>query len=68
MDPALRVELQGRLEAGEFWVDEAEFLSQFDDVTVGYPITEDGHLKSIFTGTPSAHQINHEARDRKSVV
>ena len=51
MDPALRAELQGRLEAGEFWVDEAEFVSQFDDVTVGYPITEEGHLKSIFTGT-----------------
>lgn len=25
-------------------------MSQFDDVTVGYPISEEGHLKSIYTG------------------
>ncbi|KAJ3594525.1 hypothetical protein NHX12_003832 [Muraenolepis orangiensis] len=55
VDPVLRVELHGRLEAGEFWVDEAEFISQFDYVTVGYPITEDGHLKSIYTGNVLAH-------------
>lgn len=35
---------------GEFWLDETEFLSQFDDVTVGYPISEEGHLKSVYTG------------------
>lgn len=35
---------------GEFWLDETEFLSQFDDVTVGYPISDEGHLKSIYTG------------------
>ncbi|CAL8345458.1 unnamed protein product [Merluccius merluccius] len=56
VDPVLSGELQGRLGAGEFWVDEAEFISQFDDVTVGYPITEDGHLKSIFTGNVLKHR------------
>lgn len=35
---------------GEFWVDEAEFRSQFDDVTVGYPLNEEGYLRSIYTG------------------
>ncbi|XP_059915377.1 calpain-10 isoform X1 [Gadus macrocephalus] len=68
VDPALRVELQGRLEAGEFWVDEAEFLSQFDDVTVGYPITEDGHLKSIFTGSVLSHSRQLPGRWTRGVT
>lgn len=38
------------MDEGEFWLDETEFLSQFDDVTVGYPISSEGHLKSIYTG------------------
>lgn len=40
---------------GEFWLDETEFLSQFDDVTVGYPISDEGHLKSIYTGNLLTH-------------
>lgn len=48
--PDCASELQARVAEGEFWLDEAEFMSQFDDVTVGYPISEEGHLKSIYTG------------------
>lgn len=52
VDPACALDLLGRMEEGEFWLDETEFLSQFDDVTVGYPINEEGHLQSIYTGNP----------------
>uniref|UniRef100_A0A667X1V3 Calpain 10 n=1 Tax=Myripristis murdjan TaxID=586833 RepID=A0A667X1V3_9TELE len=55
VSPACAVELQGRTAVGEFWLDEAEFLSHFDDVTVGYPISEEGHLKSIYTGKLLKH-------------
>ncbi|KAF3699282.1 Calpain-10 [Channa argus] len=48
-------DLQARVAEGEFWLDEAEFMSQFDDVTVGYPINEEGHLKSIYTGDLLTH-------------
>uniref|UniRef100_A0A665T5B8 Calpain 10 n=1 Tax=Echeneis naucrates TaxID=173247 RepID=A0A665T5B8_ECHNA len=48
-------DLQARLAEGEFWLDEREFMSLFDDVTVGYPISEEGHLKSIYTGRLLKH-------------
>lgn len=44
------MDLKSRLAEGEVWLDEAEFTSQFDDITVGYPMSEEGHLKSIYTG------------------
>ena len=44
------MDLQSRVAEGEFWLDETEFLSHFDDVTVGYPISDEGHLKNIYTG------------------
>lgn len=50
MDPVSALDLQARVAEGEFWLDETNFLSQFDDVTVGYPINDEGHLKSIYTG------------------
>lgn len=50
VDPVSALTLQSRVAEGEFWLDETEFLSQFDDVTVGYPISDEGHLKSIYTG------------------
>ncbi|XP_039999678.1 calpain-10 isoform X2 [Xiphias gladius] len=55
VDPVCASELQARVAEGEFWLDEAEFMTQFDDVTVGYPITKEGHLKSIYTGCLLKH-------------
>ncbi|KAM9323625.1 calpain-10 isoform 1-T5 [Pholidichthys leucotaenia] len=55
VDPTSASDLQARVLDGEFWLDEAEFMSQFDDVTVGYPISEEGHLKSIYTGNLLKH-------------
>lgn len=51
LDPSCSADLLGHTKEGEFWVDELEFQQKFDDVTVGYPITEDHHLQSIYTGT-----------------
>lgn len=50
VDPVCASDLQARVSEGEFWLEEDEFMSQFDDVTVGYPISEEGHLRSIYTG------------------
>uniref|UniRef100_A0A3Q1IJ49 Calpain catalytic domain-containing protein n=1 Tax=Anabas testudineus TaxID=64144 RepID=A0A3Q1IJ49_ANATE len=55
VDPIIALDLQARVAEGEFWLDEAEFMSQFDDVTVGYPVSKEGHLKSIYTGNLLTH-------------
>lgn len=50
VEPADQAELLAQLQEGEFWVEEEEFLREFDEVTVGYPVTEAGHLQSLYTG------------------
>ncbi|XP_067109670.1 calpain-10 [Osmerus mordax] len=55
LEPASSLELLSRAEEGEVWLDHTEFLAQFDDVTVGYPINKDGHLQSIYTGELLTH-------------
>lgn len=57
IDPGYALELQSRAAEGEFWLDEGEFLSQFNDITVGYPITDEGHLRSIYSGQFYAFKI-----------
>ncbi|XP_061152255.1 calpain-10 isoform X1 [Syngnathus typhle] len=56
LDSVDALDIQARTAQGEFWLDETEFFSQFDDVTVGYPITEEGHLQSIYTGNLLPHR------------
>ncbi|KAM7400755.1 hypothetical protein PAMA_005105 [Pampus argenteus] len=55
VDPVCALDLQTRVAEGEFWLDETEFISQFDDVTVGYPISEEGYLKSVYSGNLFTH-------------
>ncbi|XP_034039206.1 calpain-10 [Thalassophryne amazonica] len=55
VDPVCALDLRSRISEGEFWLDETEFLSQFEDVTLGYPINDEGHLKSIYTGNLLTH-------------
>uniref|UniRef100_A0A3B5LJA8 Calpain 10 n=1 Tax=Xiphophorus couchianus TaxID=32473 RepID=A0A3B5LJA8_9TELE len=62
LDPVCTAELRDRTAEGEFWLDEAEFTSQFDDITVGYPIGKDGLLKSVYTGTLLTH--SHQLASR----
>ncbi|KAB1279076.1 Calpain-10 [Camelus dromedarius] len=50
VDAADRSELLSQLQEGEFWVEEEEFLREFDEVTIGYPVTEAGHLQSLYSG------------------
>lgn len=55
LDLPCAMDLQARISQGEFWLDEEEFVSIFDDVTVGYLTNEEGHLKSIYSGKVLAH-------------
>ncbi|XP_076837586.1 calpain-10 [Brachyhypopomus gauderio] len=55
LDPSFSQDLLARTQQGEFWVDETEFQQDFDEVTVGYPISDDFHLQSIYTGSSLPH-------------
>ncbi|XP_014640950.1 PREDICTED: calpain-10 isoform X2 [Ceratotherium simum simum] len=55
VDPADEAELLSQLQEGEFWVEEEEFLREFDEVTVGYPVTEAGHLQSLYSEKVLCH-------------
>ncbi|XP_059559815.1 calpain-10 isoform X1 [Myotis daubentonii] len=55
VDPVDSVELLSQLQEGEFWVDEEEFLREFDEVTIGYPVTEAGHLQSLYSEKVLSH-------------
>ncbi|XP_045054103.2 calpain-10 isoform X3 [Desmodus rotundus] len=50
VDPGASQALLSQLREGEFWVEEEEFLREFDEVTIGYPVTEAGHLQSLHSG------------------
>ncbi|XP_074172231.1 calpain-10 isoform X3 [Rhinolophus sinicus] len=49
VEAADQSELLSQLQEGEFWVEEEEFLREFDEVTIGYPVTETGHLQSLYS-------------------
>ncbi|KAM5228557.1 calpain-10 isoform 2-T2 [Ctenodactylus gundi] len=55
LEPAEESELLSQLQEGEFWVEEEEFLREFDEVTIGYPVTEAGHLQSLYTEKTLCH-------------
>ncbi|XP_049744574.1 calpain-10 isoform X2 [Elephas maximus indicus] len=47
--------LLSQLQEGEFWVEEEEFVREFDELTVGFPLSEDGHLQSLHSGKALGH-------------
>ncbi|XP_028926075.1 calpain-10 isoform X2 [Ornithorhynchus anatinus] len=53
LDSKLASELLSMVQEGEFWVEEEEFVREFDEVTVGYPVTEEGCLQSLYSETPA---------------
>ncbi|XP_047401518.1 calpain-10 isoform X1 [Sciurus carolinensis] len=55
VEPAEESELLSQLQDGEFWVEEEEFLREFEEVTIGYPVTEAGHLQSLYTEKTLCH-------------
>ncbi|XP_059800583.1 calpain-10 isoform X1 [Hypanus sabinus] len=57
VDVAVAAQLMSLAEEGEFWVEEQEFLQEFDEVTIGYPINTDGHILSLLTGKILCHTL-----------
>lgn len=55
LDPSCAMDLQARISEGEFWLDEEEFVSVYDDITAGYEIDVNGHIKSIYSGNILTH-------------
>ncbi|XP_029417502.1 calpain-10 isoform X3 [Nannospalax galili] len=55
VEPAEESELLSQLQEGEFWMEEEEFLREFDEVTIGYPVTKAGHLQSLYTEKVLCH-------------
>lgn len=50
LDPAVASELLSQIQEGEFWVDEEEFFREFDEITMGFPVNEEGQLQSLYSG------------------
>ncbi|KAM6258438.1 calpain-10 isoform 4-T5 [Porphyrio hochstetteri] len=59
LDPAVASELLAQTQEGEFWVDEEEFFREFDEITMGFPINEEGHLQSLYTGVVREEVLYH---------
>ncbi|XP_074045741.1 calpain-10 isoform X1 [Macrotis lagotis] len=55
LDPEDASQLLSQLQEGEFWVEEEEFIREFDEITISYPITEEGHLQSLYTAKVFRH-------------
>ncbi|XP_031823987.1 calpain-10 [Sarcophilus harrisii] len=55
LEPEDASELLSQLQEGEFWVEEEEFVREFDEITISYPITEEGHLQSLYTAKVLRH-------------
>ncbi|XP_031975619.1 calpain-10 isoform X1 [Corvus moneduloides] len=58
LDPAVASELLSQILEGEFWVDEEEFFREFDEITVGFPVNEEGQLQSLYTEKVLCHSQN----------
>ncbi|KAM5164127.1 calpain-10 isoform 2-T2 [Mantella aurantiaca] len=43
------------LQDGEFWVEKEEFLQEFNEVTMAFPVDEMEHIQSIWTDCPLLH-------------
>ncbi|XP_019474632.1 calpain-10 isoform X2 [Meleagris gallopavo] len=58
LDPMVASELLSQIQEGEFWVDEEEFFREFDEITVGFPVNEEGQLQSLYTEKVLYHSRN----------
>ncbi|XP_074734782.1 calpain-10 isoform X2 [Strix uralensis] len=58
LDPAVALELLSQIQEGEFWVDEEEFYREFDEITMGFPVNEEGQLQSLYTEKVLYHSQN----------
>ncbi|EMP27505.1 Calpain-10 [Chelonia mydas] len=58
LDPIVASELLSQIQEGEFWVEEEEFFKEFDEITIGFPVTEEGQLQSLYTEKVLSHTQN----------
>nr|XP_030136672.3 calpain-10 isoform X2 [Taeniopygia guttata] len=58
LDSVVASELLSQIQEGEFWVDEEEFFREFDEITVGFPVNEEGQLQSLYTEKVLYHSQN----------
>ncbi|KAM9543813.1 calpain-10 isoform 4-T5 [Guaruba guarouba] len=58
LDPVVASKLLSQIQEGEFWVDEEEFFREFDEITMGFPVNEEGQLQSLSTGKVLYHSQN----------
>ncbi|XP_065530459.1 calpain-10 isoform X3 [Lathamus discolor] len=58
LDPVIASKLLSQIQEGEFWVDEEEFFREFDEITMGFPVNEEGQLQSLSTGKVLYHSQN----------
>ncbi|XP_064929737.1 calpain-10 isoform X3 [Columba livia] len=58
LDPAVASELLSQIQEGEFWVDEEEFFREFDEITMGFPVNEEGQLQSLYSEKVLYHSQN----------
>ncbi|KAG2462267.1 CAN10 protein, partial [Polypterus senegalus] len=65
LDPEIALPLRSRVEEGEFWVDEIEFGKEFDEVTVAYPFSTEGHMKSLWTDLRKTLGLAYQFRGEK---
>ncbi|XP_044145729.1 calpain-10 isoform X1 [Bufo gargarizans] len=55
MDETESSRFLAQLQDGEFWVEKEEFLREFNEVTVAFPIIEKDQIQSIWTGSILSH-------------
>nr|XP_006138507.1 calpain-10 isoform X3 [Pelodiscus sinensis] len=55
LDPVVASELLSQIQEGEFWVEEEEFFKEFDEITIGFPVTEEGQFQSLYTEQVLSH-------------
>nr|XP_033815207.1 calpain-10 [Geotrypetes seraphini] len=55
VDSTIASRLLSQLEEGEFWMEKEEFLQEFDELIISYPVSEKGHLRSIHSEKVLSH-------------
>ncbi|XP_073445378.1 calpain-10 isoform X1 [Dendrobates tinctorius] len=51
MDKTESSRFLSQIQEGEFWVEKEEFLKEFNEVAVSFPVIEKDHIQSIWTGS-----------------
>lgn len=50
LDPVVASELLSQIQKGKFCIDEEKVCREFDEITMGFPVKEEGQLQSLYTG------------------